>query len=61
MGGPPPYPILEYAEFGNLRAFLRFQRNIGQVNHKLELVCVTLKFIIEKDFIQMTHTVTHKL
>ena len=48
VGGPPPYPILEYAEFGNLRAFLRFQRNIGQVNHKLELVCITLKFIIEK-------------
>ena len=29
MGGPPPYPILEYAEYGNLRTFLRYQRNIG--------------------------------
>ena len=29
IAGPPPYPVLEYAECGNLRTFLRFQRNIG--------------------------------
>ena len=29
VAGPPPYPVLEYAECGNLRTFLRFQRNIG--------------------------------
>ena len=48
MAGPPPYPILEYAEYGNLRAFLRHQRNIGSVIQKVEMICISMKFIVEK-------------
>ena len=48
VAGPPPYPILEYAEYGNLRAFLRHQRNIGSVIQKVEMICISMKFIVEK-------------
>ena len=45
----PPYPILEYAQYGNLRNFLRNQRNIEDDGFfKAPKINIDLKFVFDR-------------
>lgn len=55
----PPYPILEYAQYGNLRNFLRTQRNIENDQYfKTPRINIDLKFVFDR-LLEIAHGMSY--